>query len=133
MKNTNGILNAQLSRVIAETGHTDLLVVTDAGLPLPQTVERVDLAILPNFPHFLDVLRAVLSEVVVEGIVLAEEVKTISPSMHEEILSLFPQNIEVQYVPHVEFKKKTHSARATIRSGEFTPYANIILRTGVAY
>lgn len=133
MKNTNGILNAQLSRVIAETGHTDLLVVTDAGLPLPQTVERVDLAILPNFPHFLDVLHAVLSEVVVEGIVLAEEVKTISPSMHEEILSLFPQNIEVQYVPHVEFKKMTHSARATIRSGEFTPYANIILRTGVAY
>lgn len=133
MKSTNGILNAQLSKVIAETGHTDLLVVTDAGLPLPQTVERVDLAVLPNFPHFIDVLRAVLSEVVVEGIVLAEEVKTISPSMHQEILSLFPQNIAIQYMPHEEFKKMTHSARATIRSGEFTPYANIILRAGVAY
>lgn len=133
MKRTGGILNAQLSRVIAETGHTDYLVVTDSGLPLPQEVERVDLSILPNLPRFLDVLKAVLSEVVVEKIILAEEVKTISPDIHKEILNLFPSDIEVVYMPHVEFKKNTRSARAAIRSGEFTPYANIILQAGCAY
>lgn len=133
MKSTGGILNAQLSRVIAETGHTDFLVVTDSGLPIPQNVERVDLAILPNLPHFLDVLKAVLQEVVVEKIILAEEVKTISPELHKEILSLFPPDMEVVYMPHVEFKKNTKTARAAIRSGEFTPFANIILQAGCAY
>ncbi|EPZ43131.1 D-ribose pyranase [Alicyclobacillus acidoterrestris] len=133
MKRTDGILNSQLSRVIAETGHTDLLVVTDAGLPIPSNVERVDLSIIPNIPRLLDVLKAVLREVVVEGIFLSEEVKIISPHMHEEILSLFPSDIQVTYMPHVEFKRKTQAVRAAIRSGEFTPYANVILQAGVAY
>jgi D-ribose pyranase len=133
MKSTGGILNPQLSRVIAETGHTDYLVVTDSGLPIPQEIERIDLSILPNLPRFLDVLRAVLSEVVIERIFLAEEVKTISPDMHREILSLFPPDIDVVYLPHIEFKKTTRNARAAIRSGEFTPYANIILQAGCDY
>jgi D-ribose pyranase len=133
MKSTGGILNPQLSKVIAETGHTDYLVVTDSGLPIPREVERVDLSILPNLPRFLDVLKAVLSEIVVEKIILAEEVKTISPEMHQEILALFPPTIEIEYMPHVEFKKNTKKARAAIRSGEFTPYANIILQAGCAY
>ena len=110
-----------------------MLVVTDAGLPIPTNVERVDLSIVPNIPKFLDVLKAVLQEVVVEGIVLAEEVKSVSPDMHKEILALFPSDIPVTYVPHVEFKRMTQTARAAIRSGEFTPYANVILQAGVAY
>ncbi|WP_265113530.1 RbsD/FucU domain-containing protein [Mycobacterium tuberculosis] len=40
---------------------------------------------------------------------------------------------EIELVPHVEFKKRTHAARAFVRSGEFTPYANVILHAGVAY
>lgn len=133
MKSTKGILNPQLSRVIAETGHTDLLVVTDAGLPIPHNVERVDVSVLPNLPRFLDVLKAVLYEVVVEGIVLAEEIKTLSPQMHEEILALIGPDIPVTYLSHVDFKRKTHDARAAIRTGEFTPYANVILQAGVDY
>lgn len=132
MKSTGGILNPELSRVIAETGHTDLLVVTDAGLPIPLNVERIDLSIKPNLPRFLDVLKAVAGELVVEGITLAEEIKTYSPELEKEILALFP-NLPVNYLPHVNFKEKTKSARAAIRSGEFTSYANIILQAGVAY
>lgn len=133
MKSTYGILNPQLSRVIAETGHTDLLVVTDAGLPIPQNIERVDLSLLPNLPRFLDVLQAVTSELVVEGITLAEEIKTYSPELEKSILALFSKDISVKYVPHVQFKETTKSARAAIRSGEFTSYANVILQAGVAY
>ncbi len=133
MKSTGGILNPQLSRVIAETGHTDLLVITDAGLPIPQNVERVDLSIVPNLPHFLDVLRAVASELVIEGIILAEEIKSFSPDMEKAILQLFPKDIPVQYMPHTQFKETTKFARAAIRSGEFTSYANVILQAGVAY
>ncbi len=40
---------------------------------------------------------------------------------------------EIELVPHTEFKARTHGARAFVRSGEFTPYANVILHAGVAY
>lgn len=132
MRSNGGILNSQLSRVISETGHTDLLVVTDAGLPIPPPVERVDLAIRAGLPRFLDVLDAVLGEVVVERITLSEEIGAASPEMLDAILARFP-GMEPRFVPHVEFKKRTQQARAAVRSGEFTPFANVILTAGVAY
>jgi D-ribose pyranase len=128
-----GILNPQLAHILASTGHMDMLVVTDAGLPLPLGVERVDLAWKPFEPKFLDLLEEVLKHTVVEKVIIAEEVKTVSPEMNEKMLKLLPQNIEIVYVPHVQFKETTKSARAMIRSGEFTPYANIILVSGCAY
>lgn len=128
-----GILNPALNKLIAETGHTDYIVVTDAGLPLPENVKtRIDFALKPGTPGFLELLDTVISELIVEKIILAEEVKTVSPSMHEEILKRFP-GIMVEYLPHVDFKENTKKARGLIRSGEFTPYANVILQAGVAY
>ena len=127
-----GILNEQLSALIAATGHTDLIGVTDAGLPIPPEVEKVDLAILPNFPHFLDVLKAVVGELSVEKIILAEETEKVSPEMYRSIIELFP-GIPVETMPHVDFKRKTKEARGLVRSGEFTPYANVILVAGVVY
>ncbi len=127
-----GILNEQLSAVIAATGHTDMVVVTDAGLPIPQEVEKVDLAILPNFPRFLDVLKAVIGELSVEKIILAEETQEVSPEMYKSIIELLP-GIPVETMPHVDFKRKTREARALVRSGEFTHYANVILVAGVVY
>ncbi|KRE81791.1 D-ribose pyranase [Arthrobacter sp. Soil763] len=134
MRKTHGILNPQLSRVVSETGHTDTLVVTDAGLPIPPAVERVDLAYFPSEPPFLAVLDAVLAEVVIEGATLAEEIREASPAMLSRILErLNAAGVVPDFVPHTEFKARTASARAAVRSGEFTPYANIILHAGVAY
>lgn len=127
-------LNPQLSRVISETGHVDTLVVTDAGLPLPQGVERVDLAFRPGQPAFLDVLDTVLESLSVEGAIAAEEVVEASPEMWEAMRSrLAEHNVTIELVPHVALKERTKDARACVRSGEFTPYANIILVAGVVY
>ncbi|HEY3406580.1 MAG TPA: D-ribose pyranase, partial [Propionicimonas sp.] len=127
-------LNPQLSRVISETGHVDTVVVTDAGLPLPQGVERVDLAFRPGQPAFLDVLDTVLESLSVEGAIVASEVVEASPEMYDAIRGrLGERGVSLQMVPHVEFKELTKSARACVRSGEFTPYANIILVAGVVY
>lgn len=128
----HGILNEQLSAIIAATGHSDLIVVSDAGLPVPLEVEKVDLAVLPNLPRFLDVLRAVLGELSVEKVILAEEIEKVSPEMYRSIMELFP-GIPVETMPHVDFKRKTKEARALVRSGEFTSYANVILVAGVVY
>ena len=127
-------LNPQLSRIISETGHVDTLVVTDAGLPLPQGVERVDLAFRPGQPAFLDVLDTVLESLSIEGAIAAEEIVTASPGMYEELRArMEARGVALQLVPHNELKKQSRDARACVRSGEFTPYANVILIAGVVY
>ncbi|SEB76074.1 D-ribose pyranase [Paramicrobacterium humi] len=134
MRSTNTTINPQLSRVISETGHTDLVVVTDAGLPIPPGSERVDLAYRPGAPAWLDVLDTVLAELVVEGATVSAEIAEASPQLLEALHErLDPLGVEIAMVAHVEFKKLTHEARAFVRSGEYTPYANVILQAGVAY
>lgn len=134
MRKTATTINPALSRVISETGHTDLLVVTDAGLPIPPGSERIDLAYRPGAPAFFDVLDTVLAELVVEGATVSEEVAEKSPEVLAALRERFAgEDFEIELIPHLEFKKLTHSARAFVRSGEFTPYANVILHAGVAY
>lgn len=134
MRRTQTTINPALSRVISETGHTDLLVVTDAGLPIPPGSERIDLAYRPGAPAFLDVLDTVLGELVIEGATVSAEVAEKSPEILAALRERFAgMGFEIELVPHAEFKKRTHGARAFVRSGEFTPYANVILHAGVAY
>lgn len=128
-----GILNPQIANVLASTGHKDMIVVSDAGLPMPLGVERIDLAWKANEPRYLDVLNEMLKYIVVEKAILAEELKTVSPDMHKEITKALPEGIEIEYVQHVDLKVKTKSARAIIRTGEFTPYPSVILVAGCAY
>jgi D-ribose pyranase len=131
MKKT-GLLNQPLSAVIAGMGHTDSLVIADAGLPIPAFVERIDLAVADGIPGFMQVLRATLGELQVEHAVLADEIKDRSPALHAQILEALGA-IPVSYVPHEDFKALTGEAAAVVRTGEFTPYANIILFSGVVF
>jgi D-ribose pyranase len=134
MRRNQGTLNGQLARVVSEVGHTDRLVVTDAGLPIPPGVERVDLAVRENLPRFLELLDVVLAEVAVEGALLSEEIRRVSPGMLAEIeRRLAEVGVTPEFVPHEEFKQQTTTARAAVRSGEFTPYANVLLTAGVVY
>lgn len=131
MKKT-GLLNQPLSAVIAGMGHTDSLVIADAGLPIPPFVERIDLAIADGIPGFMQVLHATLRELQVEHAVLAAEIKDRSPALHAQILEALGA-IPVSYVLHEDFKAQTEDAAAVVRTGEFTPYANIILFSGVVF
>ena len=134
MRKNTGTLNSQLSRVFSELGHTDQLVVTDAGLPIPSQVERVDLALSQGVPGFLQVLDQVLAEITVEGAVAPAEIEQHSPDMLAALRErLRDAGVELSLVPHVEFKQRSGDARAAVRSGEFTPYANVILIAGVVY
>jgi D-ribose pyranase len=128
----SGVLNHRLSAVIATMGHTDSLVVADAGLPIPPHVERIDLAITPGLPPMLDVVRAIATELQVERLVLATELRERNPSLVAAISAIFP-NLPIDDLPHDEFKRRTASARAVVRTGEYTPYANLILISGVSF
>jgi len=129
-----GILNSEISRVLSYMGHTDLIAIGDCGLPIPDTVERIDLALKFGVPTFMETLETVVADMKVEKIVLAEEIKTQNPRVLGEIEALFAgQSVEVEFVSHVELKALTGSCKAVIRTGETTPYANIVLQSGCIF
>lgn len=126
------VLHPQLSEVIANMGHTDSLVIADCGLPIPLGVSRIDLALTAHIPSFIKTLEVILSELHVEEMVLAEEIKTHNPQVLSEIEALLP-HVKVTWVGHEVFKQETQKARAIVRTGECSPYANIILKSGVVF
>ncbi|AVQ31801.1 MULTISPECIES: D-ribose pyranase [Fusobacterium] len=130
------LLNSELSYEIAKIGHTAHITLCDAGLPIPQSVKRIDLAVEAGLPGFINVLDPVLSEMQVEEIILAEEIKEKNMPMYEAIMKSFKEagmNPKVVFVPHEEFKKITHNSEAIVRTGECSPYANVILKSGVVF
>jgi D-ribose pyranase len=131
MKKTT-LLHSQLSYTIATLGHLDTLVIADAGLPIPAETVRIDLALTQGVPGATQTLKVVLEEMKVEKVILAEEAKDRNPKFLRDVQELLPE-VPVQFVTHSEFKTRTASARAVVRTGEFTPYANVILVSGVVF
>ena len=131
MKKTS-LLQSDLSYVIATLGHLDTLVIADAGLPIPAETLRIDLALTRGVPGAVQTLRVVLEEMKVERVILAEEAKERNPGYLAEVQELLP-GVPVEFVSHAEFKTRTASARAIVRTGEFSPYANVILVSGVVF
>ena len=129
-----GILNSDISRVLSYLGHTDTICIGDCGLPIPDTVERIDLALCFGEPTFMRTLEIVSGDMKIEKIGLAEEIKTQNPAVLEQIKELFAdQAVEVEFVSHIQLKAQTHECKAVIRTGETTPYANIILQAGCIF
>ena len=135
-----GILNAEIMELIASMGHTDGLVIADAGLPIPPSVWRIDITLVAGIPSFEETLKAVLQELCVEGSVIASEMKGRNQELYRklieregnpEALDGLPMN--TKQVPHEEFKRLCLSSRGIIRTGEVHPYANIILYSGVTF
>ena len=131
MKKT-GLLNQPISSVIAGMGHGDMIVIADCGLPIPKEVKRIDLALVPGVPGFLQTLTAVLTDLEVEEAIIASEMQEASPQLESETLALLGP-LKTARISHADFKELTKQAAAVIRTGECTPYANIILKSGVVF
>ncbi|WP_137939197.1 D-ribose pyranase [Chitinivorax sp. B] len=131
MKKTQ-LLHPDLSDVIARLGHGDTLVIADAGLPIPDGPRRIDLALTPGLPSFDAVLATILTEMHVEHITIASELASHNPPVAQQLADRLP-NMTTSLVDHEQFKALTANARAIVRTGECTPYANVILRAGVVF
>lgn len=127
----HGILNSSIAKVLADLGHTDYVVIGDAGLPVPSHVPKIDLALKAGMPTFQEVVRLVHGDMVVEQTIVAEEVKEQNPTQHQFMEQQFQGS--VTYVTHEEFKELTKKAKVVIRTGEITPYSNCILQSGVFF
>ncbi|MDO3676054.1 D-ribose pyranase [Paenibacillus ehimensis] len=131
MKKT-GVINSEISEVISKLGHTDTIVICDSGLPIPSHVRRIDLALKQGVPSLLETLSVVLEEMEVETSFIADEMERASPEFKQELEAVM-KGIPVRTVSHEQLKRLTHEAKAVIRTGEFTPYANIVLQAGVIF
>jgi len=127
-----GLLNQPLSAVIAGLGHSDTIAITDAGLSIPANIHRIDLAVSAGVPSFLDVMRAVLGEMQISGAIVASELVEHSPQFHAQMVALL-NGVLLTEIPHSAFLQRMPAARAAVRTGEFTPFANIILVSEVIF
>ena len=139
MKKT-GLLNVAISSAVAQLGHGNSLCISDAGLPVAKGVSMIDLAVSSGVPSFIDVLNATISEMYVERVVIAAELEESQVQIYAKLQDVIrgleaSQNnsIKLETIPHVEFKTKTQDCLAVVRTGECTPFANVILYAGVPF
>jgi len=139
MKKTT-LLNAPISNVVAQLGHGNSICIGDAGLPVPAGLEKIDLAVSAGVPGLLDVFYAITDEMFVERILVAQELQDQQPQLMAKVLeniSLLEASqsntIVIDTLAHEHFKLAMKHCNAMVRTGECTPFANIIVYAGVNF
>ncbi len=129
----SGVLHGELAGLLAALGHGEMLVVGDAGLPVPAGVRCIDLAVVAGVPAFQQVVDAILAELVVqEGRANAEQVVG-APDAAAALEAAWPSGVPLRRISHDELKACCGRARAVVRTGETTPYCNLVLVAGVPF
>lgn len=128
-----GILHGELSKLCAEMAHHDTILIGDAGMPVPKGVQLIDLALVEGIPGFYEVLEAILSELHIEEGIIDVEMGEVSPHMRKQMTEVVNDSFKLTEVPHEELKEMSKDCKAVIRTGEFTPFTNIILKSGVLF
>ena len=128
-----GILNSSIAKVLADLGHTDTIVIGDCGLPVPAGVPKIDLALKLGTPSFMEVVSEVAKYMEIEKVEVAAEIQEKNIGVYEALKEIFPQQEWIIDENHEAFKAATAKAKVVIRTGEITPYANIILHSNVIF
>lgn len=131
--NKHGILNSEICKVLADLGHTDMVVIADCGLPIPDGVKKIDLALKLGTPGFIEVVELLAQYMQIEKATIASEIHVKNPATYMSLEKILGEQMSLEELSHEEFKLLTHKARAIIRTGEATPYANVILHAGVIF
>jgi D-ribose pyranase len=127
-------INSEISYEIAKMGHYDQITIADAGLPIPNDVKRIDLAVTYDIPSFKDVFNIVMSDLKIQRAYIACETKTDNPDLYDYLCSEIKKvGAEMVEVPHTELKKMIKENKAVIRTGECKPFSNIILESTVVF
>lgn len=131
----SGIMNSRMASVVADVGHTDLIGVVDAGFPIPDGPEKIDLAVTAGLPSFMDVLKNILTELCIEEIILAEDMLTKNQALKAELDALLSgmPGVKATVITHSQLKADSARCKAVIRTGECVPFANVLLRAGVVF
>ncbi|NWK83776.1 D-ribose pyranase [Staphylococcus sp. GSSP0090] len=125
-----GILNSEISKLLSDLGHTDEIMIADCGLPIPEGVKKIDLALAFGKPSFLEVFHLVTWHMAIEKMTLASEMKTDNASLYHVLKA---ENIDITTESHELLKQHSKHVKAIIRTGEAKPYANVILASDVLF
>ena len=124
-----GILHPEICKLLAASGHTDYITICDRGFPVPEGPSRIDLALVDNMPTVLDVLRAVAAEWTLDRVIITQEMTEISPQ-HVAAIRAIVGDVPLDVRSHLELKHLSRTARGTIRTGDTTPWGNILIVSG---
>ena len=124
------MINAHIDSALNRQGHMDLMMVVDAGFPCPDHVELIDIALSEGVPQILDVLAELNKVHSVEKIVMAQETRDHNPTYFDKVSKAFGDNVEIEVVPHTEFKERSQAVKTIVRTGDFTAWGNVMLVSG---
>lgn len=127
-----GILNSHISKILSDLGHTDYIVIADAGLPVPDGVPKIDLALKLGVPSFIEVVSTIKDDMKIEKVILAKEMESQNIATYKYMKTHFNDEA-IEMISHDQLKELSKKAKAVIRTGEVTPYANCILQAGVIF
>lgn len=131
MLRNNRILNTELNHMLSAMGHTDMLVITDAGCPIPKDAWVVDLSITRNFPGLIPILELIGEEFLAEKIIYADFVPKHNKPYHKDLLKIF-NDCEHETVAHETLLQEIiPCAKGFIRTAGYIPWGNVALIAGV--
>ncbi len=123
----SGILNADLLCELTKLRHLDKLVICDAGFPIPKGATVVDVSLVAGIPTFMQVLKAVLNEMIVEEYIIFDFMKEFNKEYYDEVKGIF-KNQRANEIPMTpDFVEASKEAKLFIRTGELRPASNIML------
>lgn len=125
------ILNKKLNTAIVDLGHGDVLVICDAGFPIPTDAQRIDLAMEKDVPTIQQVLDLVLSDLCYEKVTVSEGMKKYNKPLFDDVQKACVR-CPVDLIPYDEFMAiYPQKAKFIVRSGAFEPHGNIALVSAV--
>ena len=131
-RDDTAILNAELASAIAAMGHTDVLMIVDAGFPIPDDANRIDLALTRGVPTIEQVLTAVDDELIAERVLYADDVPEMNPPLDRLVNEVYGEGsgTAVDTIPHEDVLAYGSEAKAIVRTGDFNPWGNIVIECG---
>lgn len=125
-----GILNASLAQALAPMGHGDILIVCDAGFPIPRNAWRIDLAISRGFPELIPVLEVIAANFISEKVVYADMIPSHNPTLHRHLQRVL-SSCDHETVDHAQMVgQMARDAKVIVRTGAYEPWGNIALVSG---
>ena len=122
-----GIINPHVQHLLCRVRHTNALVIADAAFPFWPDIQTVDLTLVRGIPTIPQVLDAILPNFKAGSVHMAEEFKTHNPPEVQELFRKCCRGVPMSFEPHVEFKTRVPKSIGLIRTGDTTPYGNLIL------
>lgn len=124
-----GILNPHINSLLARVRHTNTLVIADRGFPFWPQIETVDITLIDDLPRVLEVLAAIRGNFNIGHAFMAEEFRATNKPEVQAAFERGLAGIPLEFEPHIDFKKRVPHAIGLIRTGDTTPYANMILES----